>query len=205
MKREPHILPWTSRPLAGITEAVVRAPTFHVEGFITPFSRRPGEPPSLTVYHRLLPLSSGIEGFFGPWPTKAELDAAPAPGQAQPMRQRSPRSRRHPLRALGALLRVRPVRAFLWTCVLIVICLVGCVALRYEELRELALAQAERDREQARVEELEAANETLRQQREALETDLGAVELSARENLRMTRPGEQMIQVERSEPAEAGD
>lgn len=114
-----------------------------------------------------------------------------------PMRyRRHPRSagpRRRWPRWLTLVVHLRLFRTF----VLITLTLVTWVALNYENLRELALAQSERDALATSVESLRHSLETMRVQREALGTNLQAIERVAREQFKMTMPGEVLVRIER--------
>lgn len=105
--------------------------------------------------------------------------------------------RRGPLRrAVGAVLRLRLLRTFL----LIALCLVLWAVINHDKIRALALARAERDRERATVEQMERQLAELRRRRQALALDPAAVERAAREQFKMTRPGEVLVRIERDAP-----
>jgi cell division protein FtsB len=112
-------------------------------------------------------------------------------------RPRAVRRRRWP-RWLVGVIQLRLLR----TLVLISVTLGTWIALNYENLRELALAQSERDSLQSSVDNLQHSLEVLRVQREALNTNLQAIERVAREQYKMTMPGEILVRIERQDPSQ---
>jgi cell division protein FtsB len=93
-------------------------------------------------------------------------------------------------------MQLRLLRTFLLIC----LCLVLWAVANYDNLRALAQARAERDRERATLQQMEGQIASLRRRRQALATDLSAVERAAREQFKMTEPGEVLILVEREAP-----
>jgi cell division protein FtsB len=85
---------------------------------------------------------------------------------------------------------------------------VGCLGLwalfNVENLRQLGEAQADRDAAAATVESLRASLGQMQAEREALNTNLRAIERAAREQFKFTYPGEQLVLIEREVPLESG-
>jgi cell division protein FtsB len=112
------------------------------------------------------------------------------------------RSSRRPLlrrlsRPFVMLVQLRLLRTFL----LIGVCLTVWVALNYENLRALAFAEQERDETQVSVDTLRRNLSVMRVQEEALNTNLRAIERAAREQFKLTMPGEVLVLIEREQPA----
>jgi cell division protein FtsB len=98
--------------------------------------------------------------------------------------------------ALRFLVQLRLLR----TVLLVSLCLAFWVALNYGNLREMTIAKEERDEMRAQLIETRAHLEAMRQRSLALRSDRGALERAAREQYRMTYPGEVLVLLER-EPA----
>ena len=84
------------------------------------------------------------------------------------------------------------------TALLIAVFLVVWAALNLGDFQALNQARVERDREQAAVTQLESELRDMEIQREALNSDLQAVERAAREQHKMTFSGEVVVHIDRS-------
>jgi len=101
-----------------------------------------------------------------------------------------------PLRLWGQLRLLR-------TLLLVVGCLALWALFNVENLRQLSEAQADRDTVAATVESLRASLGQMQAEREALNTNLRAIERAAREQFKFTYPGEQLVLIERETPVES--
>ncbi|MBN1476017.1 septum formation initiator family protein [Candidatus Sumerlaeota bacterium] len=102
----------------------------------------------------------------------------------------------HPLaRALSIVIQLRLLR----TVSLIAVCLALWAAWNLERIHDLTEARTQRDQLRGQVEQVESDIASMRQQRQALLTNPRAIERAAREQFKMTHPGEVLVQIDRGE------
>jgi len=129
------------------------------------------------------------------------LTRGPPRSHFPPMAKKRARAKRReaakPPSRFRATLRAVSQLRLLRTAVLILAAIGVWIGINYENLRELALAREERDAQLAVVEEMERSLEAMRHRHQALEREPSAVERSAREQFKMTMPGETLVGIER--------
>jgi cell division protein FtsB len=106
-----------------------------------------------------------------------------------------PKPARPLARALSVVVQLRLLR----TVSLIAVCLGLWAAWNFERIHDLTEARAGRDQLRGNAEKVERDIASMRQQREALLVNPRAVERAAREQFKMTHPGEVLVQIDREE------